>query len=193
MNTYRFVLKDEGTINQGWWLKIDNLEDLQKYYDEVDSNRMSEGWESATNCREFCSIHDLKRTDPQPLKPHATTLGYFIGMHAANNSQSAMQAVIDIQTKKFQSQAEQILKGNNVYINRNGGWHFGKKDYTQWYDKDKLVFPNFKKNQIKIEQFPGGEHFYAYIDNMQVRDGDTLKWNTYEEAYKQALSIVNDK
>lgn len=185
--SYRFVYK-----NSGWWLMINDLDALQEYYDVVDSNRMAKGWESATNCREFCSKFDLEKPDPQPLKPHATRLGYFIGMHASNNNQSAMEAIIDIQTRKFQSQAELILKGYNIYINSVGGWHFGKNDFTQWRDSDKLVFPEFKKNQIKVEKFIGGEHFYAYIDNMQVRDGDILKWNTYEEAYEQACKYVKD-
>ena len=184
---YRFIHKE----NDGWWLKIDNLDDLQKYYDTVDCHRMAKGFESTINCREFFTTEDLKEKGPQPLKPHATTLGYYIGMHASNNHMSAFRAIIDIQTRKFQSQAEEILKGNNIYINRNGGWHFGKNDYTQWCDKDELVFPDFKKNQIKIEKFPGGDHFYAYIDSMQVRDGDTLKWNTYEEAYSQACKYIN--
>ena len=38
-----------------------------------------------------------------------------------------------------------------------------------------------------------GEHYYAYIDKMQVHDGDILKWDTYEEAYAHALAIVGDK
>ena len=38
-----------------------------------------------------------------------------------------------------------------------------------------------------------GEHYYAYIDKMQVRDGDTLKWDTYKETYTHALAIVGDK
>ena len=36
-----------------------------------------------------------------------------------------------------------------------------------------------------------GEHYYAYIGNMQVRDGDILKWNTYEEAYSKALEYIS--
>ena len=58
--------------------------------------------------------------------------------------------------------------------------------------RKELVFPNFKRDEIRIKKFPNGEHYYAYIDDMQVRDGDTLKWNTYEEAYNQALSMIEN-
>ena len=55
-----------------------------------------------------------------------------------------------------------------------------------------MIFPDFKIDQIKIESFPGGKHFYAYIDNMPVRDGDTIKWDTYKEAYDYAATLVKN-
>lgn len=183
---YRFIYKE----NDGWWLKIDSLKDLFDYYDKVDNHRMTDGWDSATNCKEFNTKHNSQSNQS---KPHATYLGYCIGLRAAINKTSALQAITDMQEQKLNAQIEELYKGNNIYINRSGGWHFGKNDYKQWCDKEVLVFPDFKKNQIKIEKFPGGVHFYAYIDNMQVRDGDILKWNTYEEAYKQASKYIKEE
>ena len=55
-----------------------------------------------------------------------------------------------------------------------------------------IIFPDFKRHQIRVKSFPGGDHFYAYIGDMQVRDGDILKWDTYDEAYNQALSILDE-
>lgn len=187
--SYEFVLKDKGTINQGWWLKISTHKELIEYINTVDSNRMIKGWENATNCREFNSINDIK--EGGPLKPHATPLGYYIGLYSSNREISSIQAVVEIQDQKYKAMLIQILKGNNIYINRQGGWHFGKNDYSDWCHRDKIIFPDFRVNQIKVEKFPGGDHFYAYIDDMQVRDGDILKWNTYEEAYEYAKKICN--
>lgn len=72
-----------------------------------------------------------------------------------------------------------------------GGYH---GDFDQSFDKfvrrKQLVFPDFKKNEIRVEQFPNGKHYYAYIDDTQVRDGDILKWNTYKEAYDKALEYI---
>lgn len=80
-----------------------------------------------------------------------------------------------------------------VLINRYGGWHPGPKSgYKNWCHKDKLIFPDFKKNQIRVSKFPDGAHFYTYIDDLQVRDGDILKWNTYDEAYNHALAYINE-
>lgn len=63
--------------------------------------------------------------------------------------------------------------------------------------RKELVWPTFNVNDIRIKSFQGGQHFYAYVDDVQVREGsgnDTkLKWDTYEEAYQAALSYINQK
>lgn len=40
---------------------------------------------------------------------------------------------------------------------------------------------------LKIDK---GQHYYAYVGDMQVRDGDVLKWNTYDEASIRACALV---
>ena len=181
---YRFVYK-----NGGWWLKISTLEELVDYQEKIGyQNPIARGFISVLNCREFG-----KPIDGEPLRPHVNNEGYLIGLYAQNHNMNLLQATCSLAVQTDNAKIEQLLKGNNLYFNRVGGWHFGKNDYSNWYDSDKLIFPDFKKNQIKIEKFPMGEHYYAYIDNIQVRDGDTLKWNTYEEAYNQALQYINNE
>lgn len=29
--SYTFVLKDKGTLNQGWWLKLSNINEVYEY------------------------------------------------------------------------------------------------------------------------------------------------------------------
>ena len=175
---YRFIYK-----NGGWWLKISTIEELLDYHNNVESSRMAKGFENYLHAKEFFETGDK----------HANSLGYLIGLRRENDpSKSPIEITCNLQYEKYETQLEYLSKGYNIYINNCGGWHFGKNDFTQWVDRDKLVFPTFTKNQIKIEKFIGGEHFYAYIDGMQVRDNDTLKWNTYEEAYNHALAYIND-
>ena len=181
---YRFVLKDKGTNNQGWWLKISSIEELNKYINNVESP-MVKGFKSYLHCREFASPEYSG-----PLLPHVNREGYFLGLYASNRQISPICAIEEIENKKYKTQVQYLLKGYNIYFNRNGCWHFGINDFDSWYDSENLVFPEFNKDQIRIEQFPMGKHFYAYIGNMQVRDGDTFKWDTYEEAYNQALSFL---
>ena len=178
---YRFVFK-----NGGWWLKISTLDELTEYTKKTAlQNPIALGFRSVLNCREFG-----KPIANNQLRPHVNNAGLLIGLHAENNNMSYFESACHLTMQSDNDKVCELMKGKNLYFNRFGGWHSGKNDYTQWYDSAKLIFPDFKKSEIKIEQFPMGKHYYAYIGNMQVRDGDTLKWNTYEEAYNHAMQYI---
>lgn len=53
-------------------------------------------------------------------------------------------------------------------------------------------FRTSKKEDIRIKQFNGGQHWYAYIGDMQIRDGNQLKWNTKEAAQAAAEAMVGE-
>lgn len=173
---YRFM------FNGGWWLKIDNKKDLLTYHNEVDIPRMADGLDSYFHAKEFFD----------DSTEHASTLGFVIGLNAMNAKTSGLESVMSLLDTKYNAQLECIENGQAVYVNNKGGWFTGNDNFTSWCDRSELVFPSFKKDQIRVKQFPGGEHFYAYIDDMQVRDNDVLKWNTYEEAYNNALRIIEN-
>lgn len=75
---------------------------------------------------------------------------------------------------------------------KQGGWwlKIDSVDYDNFCRRDELIFPNFQISDIRIKQFDKGQHYYAYVGDMQVRDGDVLKWNTYDEAYTRACALV---
>ena len=174
---YRFIFK-----NGGWWLKISSVEELTEYDKKTAlRNPIARGFLNSIHTE----IFHTKGIEP-------TTAGDLIKLRAENSDMSLFQSACSFTIQSDSAKITQLMKGYSLYFNRDGGWHYGKNDYTQWCDRDKLIWPDFKIDQIKIEKFPNGEHFYAYIDSMQVRDGDTLKWNTYEEAYNQALQYVTD-
>ena len=75
---------------------------------------------------------------------------------------------------KYRVISEQGSKGQQEKYYRNGYWY------------------KFDKNDIRIEKFPYGAHYYAYVGDVQVKDGTTLKWNTYEEARRQAEKYVRN-
>ena len=74
-------------------------------------------------------------------------------------------------------------------INPAGG-HTHGIETAQFCWRKQLVFPDFKKEDIRVRKFNGGQHWYAYIGDMQVRDGDRLKWNTQEAARAAAEALV---
>ena len=173
---YRFVLRDKGTSLQGWWLKISTLEELLNYREKTESLMV-------TGFKKLVGISSRKDIDTGNAEK-------YLERYAESRGLSIVEAVSEVDAWMLGDQMEVLLKGYNVYINHNGGWCFGEKDYADWYDSENLVFPDFTKDQIKIEQWGGGKHYYAYIGKLQVRDGDTVKWDTYEQAYRQAMLVV---
>lgn len=171
---YTFVLKDKGTVNQGWWLKISNISQLEDYISRIGSPKIVRG---IFNAREYYDN-----------KAHADTLAQAIICKATHDNKSVVDAGLDLQGAMIRSQIDALTIGP-IYINAYGGWHSGG-EYSDWLHRDKPIFPDFGKEQIRVKKFEGGSHYYAYIGDLQIRDGEILKWNTYSEAYNQALKYV---
>lgn len=168
------------SINNGWWLKINSIEKLNDYYEQTDS-KWTNAFQNLIDSKEFCKGN-----------VHADNLAYNIGFYGANRKQNPIKATLNFREIIYKNQLNAILEYGEIYINDKGGYFFKTKDtkYDKWIRKQELIFPDFNKNEIKIKKFPGGNHFYAYIGNVEVRNGDTTKWNTYEEAYENALKYI---
>lgn len=175
---YTFVWK-----NNGWWLKISSPEELFNYWDKKD-NIWSQTLFNMINSKEFGNG-----------EKHADFLTCCVGTYGENRGLSMIRAVSDFAGEVKAQQLEFLLKYGALYFNENGGYHFDtvkKKTYTHFVKKDRLRFPYYEKKDIRIEKFPRGTHFYAYVGDLQIKDGDTLKWDTYKEAYNKALEVVED-
>ena len=83
-----------------------------------------------------------------------------------------------------------VMENGETFVNPVGGKTFSL-DYDQFVWRSHLVFPNYSVNDIRIKQFKGGFHFYAYLGDTQLRDGEKLKWSSYREAYDFAVAVVN--
>ena len=168
-------------INGAWCLKINELDQLFDYYEKTDSKWSAEFYNLITS-KEFGSGDK-----------HATTLAYAIGQYGANRKLNPIQATQDFRATVMKNQLDALLEYGEIYINRNGGYFFKtseKKEYTQFVRRKELIFPEYRCEDIRIKQFTGGEHWYAYIGDLQIKDGDIVKWDTYEEAFKKATTLV---
>lgn len=174
---YLFVYKEKG-----WWLKISTIQELIEYEQQTNT-RWYEAFNSLVNSKEFTKTG----------KEHASNLAFAIGMHCQNNNLTLLEGVSKMASTVFTTQFEYILKGFSIYINPKGGWHpihSSEKPYTEYCRKPNLTFPAFKESDIRIKQFPGGTHWYAYIGNIQLTNGDIVKWDKYQDAYEYAKTMV---
>lgn len=183
---YLFVYADGG-----WWLKIDSVEKLADYHEKMKDGR----YEDAFNMY-------LQEGSPDKILEHLSLEKRVAKMNDRNFKY--LQAAV-IQARKGNgnifdgfrwlnievgmNQLRTIKEYGAVFINSVGG-HTFQLNYTQFCRRKNLVFPDFKKRDIRIKQFDGGSHYYAFVGDMQVRDGNKLKWGTYEEAYRNARKLV---
>lgn len=84
-----------------------------------------------------------------------------------------------------------IREHGAVFINPAGGHTWGIET-VQFCRRKQLVFPQYSREDIRLKQFNGGRHWYAYIGDMQIRDGDCLKWNTRAAAQEAAEAMFSE-
>lgn len=192
---YLFVWDKDG----GWYLKIDSVEALTDYYERTLPGK----YEGAINLyrealmekEEGESVLEYFMRKPAEERIRLTTSKDFMFMYAAILKAEKQEGATFLDGLRFINleaggvALKDLRENGAVYFNSVGGKTF-QVDYSQFCRRKELVFPCYSESDIRIGRFKGGTHYYAYIGDMQVRDGDILKWNTFDEAYKRACEIV---
>lgn len=179
---FTFVLKDKGTNNQGWWLKLSTVDELCDYIKETSPARYGHVFENYLYGKEWNrnSVAHCPHFEEAALTDAVVRYGN-------NRNLTILQSIVNFQAMVAEQQMEEIRECGAIYVNRAGGYHGYYKKAKEYavVKSDKLIFPDYRKNDIKITKFPYGNHYYAKVGSTEVRDGDVIKWNTYEEAYRQ--------
>lgn len=178
-----------------WWLKLTDAEQIIDYHKKTDSRyegaitlymkfkqegkewyNLLEGMELQERI-EMMGRKDFKYLQCAIIKAQQVEGTIFDGFRFLN---------MEIGAGELQT----IREHGAVFINPAGGHTWGIET-VQFCRRKELVFPDFKREDIRLRQFNGGRHWYAYVGDMQLRDGDCLKWNTREAAQAAAEAIVN--
>lgn len=186
---YLFVFDEN---EKGWWLKIDSLEKLVDYYENTGSNRYDEAMSMYLSQGHPYDILD-KLTPEQRIKKMQDN--NFKRLQAAvMQAERVNGTILDgfrcLNMEAGMGQMRTLEQYGAIYINPVGGYTFGV-EYTQFCRRKNMVFPHFSASDIRIKKYGGGNHYYAYIGDMQVRDGDRLKWNSRKDAYDRALALID--
>lgn len=196
---YLFVWNIEG----GWYLKIDSTEKLADYYEHILPTRYEGAFElywllSKEKEREDSVMgHIMKK----PLKERIELMQgkdfnlMYAAIMKAENSKTNMTFLDGIRALNLEmgeSDLQYLREYGAVFFNSAGGKTFDIKS-KNFCRRKNLVFPQHEEKDIRIKQFEGGAHYYAYIGDIQVRDGDVVKYGTYEEAYNKACEFVTEK
>lgn len=169
--SYTFIC----TPSKSWYLKITSIEQLLDYWNNVFNPRLKQALDTIENTKEYGKGMQ-----------HCDKFQMLIGFTAKGKNLTYEDACEKIVYEHRIGQYQALCNGNTVYINKNFGWDIADKEVDQFIHKNNFDFPIMKSEKIKIEQFPMGVHFYVFIDGVQLRQKDNLKFNSYQEAFEFA-------
>lgn len=167
------------TKDKEWWLKINTVEQLLVYWNEVFNPKLKDALESIKDTKEF----------GRGMK-HCDVIQAAIGFKARGEELTYEESYEKILFDTRLAQYKAIDNGDTVYINKKLGWNIDFKETDQFVHKQKFEFPVMAKDKLKIEKFPLGKHYYVFIDGVQLRQGENLKFNSYKEAEDFAKNYI---
>lgn len=183
LHKWQFVHRVHG----GWWLRLTSDDDIVRYIQATNNRYDGALCKALHEPIEKMSLEDRIKAQ---LNGDRNYMFLQVGMIMAQKYKTTLYSGFErLQTEFGMALHRDIVENGETFINHVGGKTFSL-DYDQFVWREHLIFPDYKISDIRIKQFEGGSHFYAYVGDTQLRDGDKLKWNTYNEAYNFAIAIV---
>lgn len=202
---FTFVYADSPREAKGWWLKIKSIEELLAYTERTSGQKITPGFELYWDLTKRIADEHYQGSVMDYINNMCTQERFALMMQDMNAWNIMYAAVKEAQNTPHanimdgfrflnmglgQAYLNHIRKDGFVFINKSGGCN-SIIEYKNWCRKKELVWPDFKASDIRLKQFEGGQHWYAYIGSMEVHNGDTLRFNSKSDAYTTALAIIN--
>lgn len=174
------------TESPGWLLRIDSEDEVMLYMacsDVLDKDK-----------RQYKRLESNPGFDDNHNIVSHTEFGGIANWIKKDNGFNTDGAYDAIKCIQGASMLRVMGRGVTLLVNRYGGFMVKREDIkpkASVWRKD-LVFPSYVSHDIRIKRFDDGRHYYAFIGDMQVKDGDRVKWDTYDEAYHQAELFASD-
>ena len=163
----------------GWFLKLDSLDMLNRYVKEIWDIRKAE------------CLSDLERIRN---KLHSTSdIATLCQILADVKGTDTWQEFEVLRESQYAEMTRMILEGSTLYVNANGGYSMTMGEAVNRCESETLMWPVFSEKDIRIKKWPGGDHYYAYIGPIQVKESDTLKWDSESDARMAAIRYVKKK
>ena len=203
---FTFVFANAPSEARGWWLMISDMDNLAEYIEKTHGNpRMAEalniytrlhtkGQESYPKKSVREVIADMPAEERIKLTTDSSSawnIMYAALMQAENIGGTILDGFRCLNMDYGVAYIRNIREDGVCFINQNGGCN-SIIEYNDWCRKNDLVWPDFTKDDIRVKQFPGGDHWYAYIGSMEVHNGDTLRFWSKDDAWNAAVSIIEN-
>lgn len=174
-------------IRGGWWLKLTSDEDIIRYIKATNDRYDGALCKAVHEPIEKMSLEDRINAH---LNRDRDFMFLQAGMIMAQKCNTSLYGAFErMQTEFGMALHRDIAENGETFVNCVGGKTFSL-EYDQSVWRKDLVFPDYTVADIRIKQFDGGTHYYAYLGDTQLRDGDKIKWNTHNEAYNFAVAVL---
>ena len=177
-DNYTFLYEDD---NHGWWLKISTIEELGDYY-----MKTNQRWGDCLS--EY--MHHAKEYNENGNYTIFSPLLQAIVMFGERRKMNIFDAINGFKLMAFSQQCEALRNSEYLVFNKVGGYHCGPVNHSQFVTRKTFTWPDFKEHDIRVTQFPGGAHYYVRIGDMELHESNSIKWDTYDEAYAVAKRYI---
>ena len=166
-----------------WWLRIDTLEQLIHYFELTDENRFGGSMMNVAYNR----MGDIDGYD-------GNRIAECIDILSQVREEDLLTATGRFRLEAHQTYLKNFQRAGFVNINRVGGCNSSDWNACAVTERKELIFPSYTKKDVKIKTWEMGEkqvgvyrnnykyHWYAYIGDVRITDGDKEKWDSEEEA-----------
>lgn len=173
-------------ISYDWLLVIESVDELNNYHNQSMKGKISLAWDNLL--------------DVQNKKAHINNdLAKIINLKAAvSESEGTKDSIITLTEKAlndiYSAKYNALIDTGKIYVNNNGGF-FSHNKYLEVLDEliideKNLIFPEYTEKDIRVKQWDGGKHYYAYVGDFRVERDGKNKWDSFNEAYKHAKSFI---
>lgn len=174
-------------VRGGWWLRLTSDEDIVRYIQATNDRYDGAMCKAVQSPLKSMSLEERIKAEQSGDRNYKLLQAGMIMAQKCNTT--LYGAFKSLQVECGMALHQDVMENGEIFVNPVGGKTFSL-DYDQFVWRSHLAFPDYSVNDIRIKQFEGGTHFYAYLGDAQLRDGEKLKWNTYGEAYDFAAAVV---
>ena len=171
-----------------WWLRIENVEQLMKYFEKTDENRFG----GAMMTVAYRRMDNNNAHYDDKYDGIAGSLDTINGIY----HEDLLTTTGRLRLACHKTYLRNLMDRGFVNIDRLGGCNSCDWDMKVVITKDELIFPTYSRKDVTIKTWELSEkqcgvyrnnynyHWYAYIGDVRLKDGDIEKWNTKVEVEK---------
>ena len=165
-----------------WWLRIESAEQLERYCELTDGERYGG------------SMMQVAYHRMDGCKSHLESMPSVIDAMSRFNGEDLLTTTGKLMSEAHLTYFKNLARFGFVNINRLGGCNSSKWPMKIVLHRDEMIFPTLTRKDVQIKTWeweekkryayrPGYKyHWYAYIGDVRLKDGDKEKWDTKEEA-----------